>query len=100
MDAKDSKQAKLIMIIPALPDISVYKTIDPISSDEIRKHYTRLQILTRANGCSVPDVQYTLNEITQNRTENDLYKKITISQFLAISLVRWRYVDDVAVSMN
>jgi hypothetical protein len=41
-----------------------------------------------------------LNEITQNRTENDLYKKLKISQFLAIRLGPCYYVDVVAVSTN
>jgi len=88
-------------VIPALPDLS--KTFKPfvlISGDEIRKHYIRLQILTHTNAYSVPDTLCMLNEIMQNRTENDAYKNITASQFLAISLVRYGHVDVVAVSMD
>jgi len=88
-------------VIPALPDLSkTFKPFVPISGDEIRKHYTRLQILTRTNAYSVPDTLCTLNEMKQNRTKNDAYKKITVSQFLAISLVRYSHVDVVAVSMD
>ena len=51
-------------VIPALPNLSkTFKPFVPISGDEIRKHYTRLQILTRTNAYSVPDTLYTLNEI-------------------------------------
>ena len=64
--------------------------------------YTRLQILTKTNGFCLADTSCVLSEMRENRnTENaTAHKVLTISEFLALSLVTQPSIDVVTVSID
>jgi hypothetical protein len=93
--------AKRNVVIPALPyRHPIYKPQIALSKEEMKDHYTRLQILTRTNGYCLPDTRCMLDEITESRTANDAYKLLSVSEFIAVCLVRTSTLDVVAVTLD
>ena len=59
-----------------------------ITDEERRSHYTRLQIVTKARGYSLPDKSCILEDLSENKDGDLCFKALTISSFLALTLVR------------
>jgi hypothetical protein len=94
-------------VVPALPLPGLVFRRDPhpqpprVSDDEIKGHYTRLQILYRAMEFSDPDMRCQLDDHKENRScLDDSGKILTVSNFVAFSLVRDSSADVVAVSID
>ena len=87
-------------IVPVLPN----PTDSPLDAQLVMDHYTRLQILNRTNGFCLSDSSYMISEMRENRTSEKatdvIHKLLTVSEFLAISLVRQPSADVVAVSID
>ena len=116
--ARDDARTSDICPLPALPISSRLTTITtkpvvpalpnpadlPLPPQLVIDHYTRLQILKRANGFCLPDTSCMISEMRENRTPenatNVTHKVLTVSEFLAISLVRQPSGDVVAVGID
>ena len=87
-------------VVPALPNPADLW----LDAQLIMDHYTRLQILKRANGFCLPDTSCMISEMRENRTPENAtdvtHKVLTVSEFLAISLVRLPSIDVVAVGID
>jgi hypothetical protein len=88
-------------IVPALSNSADL----PLDAQLVMDHYTRLRILNRTNRFCLPDSSCMLAEMreresTSGKLTNHIYKVLTVSEFLAISLVRRPLVDVVAVSID
>jgi len=71
------------------------------TNDEIKNHYTRMQILSLLeNPTSLPDPMRLLRSITLNRNTDPDLKSLSLSSFLALSLVGESYGDVAAVSIE
>jgi hypothetical protein len=67
----------------------------------VKDHYTRLQVLKKSREFSLPDKRRQLNDHKENRVpQNDSAMVLTMSNFLALSLVRGATGDVVAVAMD
>ena len=91
----------LVQPIFPLPCAGLPVLPTPITAEAEKDHYTRLNILTRVNAFCLPDKSCQLAEHAANRSPQDeLTKVLSVVQFLALSLVREKSCDVVAVCLD